>query len=524
MVGVGVVLLVAVMQGAARRAGLQAPLLLVVAGIVLSEVPGVPEVRLDPTVMLLVVLPLLLYAAAFNTSVPAFRANVRPIMVLSVGLTLFTTIVVGYVAHLVVPGLPLAAGMVLGAVVAPPDAVAATAVGRRVGMPRQIVTMLEGESLFNDAAALTAYRVAVAAVVGGSFTAWGAVGQFVLAAVGGLVVGLVVAWLVGWVRARITNPLSDTTLSLLAPFLAFLPAEELHASGLVSAVVVGLYLGHRAPVLMDATARLISTSVWKVIQYLLEGTVFLIIGLQLADIVDGLGAYSPWTLAGMSAAVVGVVVVSRFAWVLPTAYLPALLTRRVRERPPWQQPVLVSWAGMRGVVSLAAAFALPLAADAGPPFPRRDLLLFLTFIVIAATLLGQGLTLPALVRRLGLPGPDPARDNLQEATAQHAAATAALRRLDELLTDGDPPPGVPERLRDGAEHRRLAAWERLGRGRDAAGRIEPPSAAYRRLRRAMLTAERQEFVRMRDQGRLDEDVLRRIQRDLDLEESALLRE
>jgi CPA1 family monovalent cation:H+ antiporter len=500
--GVAVVLVVALVQAEARRVGWQAPILLLLIGIVGSFIPGVPAIGLDPNLVLFVVLPLLLYASAFAASVPAFRAQLRPIGLLAIGATLFTTLVVGYVTHLVVPGLPVMVGMVFGAIVAPTDAVAASAVGRQVGMPRRVLTMLEGESLFNDAAALTAYRVAVAAVVGGVFSPAAAIGQFVLATVGGVLIGGLVGWLAGRVRDRIANPLTDTAVSLLAPFLAFIPAEEAHTSGLVAVVVTGLYLGHRAPVLMDAESRLISQAVWQTIQYLLEGAVFLLIGLQLSGVVAGLGHYPPALLAGASAAAIATLVAARFAWVFPAAYLPRLLPRyRKREpRPPWQQPALVSWAGVRGVVSLAAAFALPLSLPGGAGFPYRDLLLFLTFVVIAATLLGQGLTLPAVVRRLGLPGPDPMRERLSEAAAQHTAASAALHRLDELLESEDPPPPVVERLRALTENRRLAAWERLSPTEAGTDRSEPPSAAYRRLRRAMLTTERDQFVRMRDEA------------------------
>lgn len=519
------VLVVALVQAWARRAGWQAPILLVIAGVAASFIPGVPQIRLDPDMALLVVLPLLLYASAFNASVPAFRAYRRGIGLLSVGLTLFSTVVVGLVAHAVIPGLSLAAGMVLGAMVAPPDAVVVTAVGRQVGMPRRVLTMLEGESLLNDPAALTAYGVAVAAVVTGAFDAWSALGQFALSAIGAVVIGAVVAWVLGLVRARIKDPVSDTVMSLLAPFLAFIPAEEVGASGLVAVVITGLYLGHRAPVLSDAESRLVSQSVWKIIQYLLEGTVFIMIGLQLASVVRGLGDYSPGLLAGVSAAVVATVVVARFVWVIPAAYLPRLLprVRRREARPPWQQPVLVSWAGMRGVVSLAAAFALPLSTENGEPFPQRNLLLLLTFVVIAATLLGQGLSLPVLVRRLGLPGPDPARVRLDEESAQQATADAALRRLDELLAEEDPPPGVAERLRATVENKQTAARERLENDPDGSDQDEAPSSAYRRLRGEMLTTEREQLVRMRNDGRIEEDLLQRIQRDLDLEEAALRR-
>src|SRR6266536_618004 len=443
----GILLIVVVAAGtvAARRLRLEPSILLVLVGVILSMIPGVPEFRLDPQIVLVLILPPLLYAAAFQTSLPAFRANLRPILLLAVGLTLFSTVVVGLVAHAVIPGLGLAAALALGAILAPPDAVSATAVARRTGLPRRIVTVLEGESLLNDATALVAYRVAVAAAVSGVFSPAELSWRFALASVGGAVVGLAVALAVDWLRRRIDDPIIDNTMSLVAPFAAYLPAE-----------------------------------------------------------------------------VVGV----RFVWMFPVAYGTRLLARSREDTAPrsWREPLVVSWAGMRGVVSLAAAFALPLTVRSGAPFPQRDLLLFLTFVIIGVTLVGQGVTMPALIRRLAIPGPDPTTDALQEASAQQQAASAALERLEALLRSERVPPGVAEQLQQRAEGRTLAAWERLGSPSTGAEGFPTPSAAYRRLRREMLAAEREVLVRLRDNGRLDEEVQRRIQWELDLEEATLLRE
>jgi CPA1 family monovalent cation:H+ antiporter len=515
---VELVLVVAGVSALARRVGLPTPIALVLVGVALSYVPGVPDIRLDPEIVLVLVLPPLLYAAAFNTPFRAFRANLVPIGLLSVGLVLFTAVVVGLVAYAVVPGLPLAAALALGAIVAPPDAVAATAVARRVGLPDRVVTVLEGESLLNDATALVAYRVAVAAVVSGSVSLSGAAGAFLLASVGGAAVGFAVSWLMTQLRRRTTDPLIENVLALVTPFLAYLPAEEMHASGVLAVVIAGLHSGHTAPTVMTPAARLQSQAIWEVIEFLLQGVVFTLIGLQLRDIVAAVDA-DAGTVASAAAAVTAAVVVSRFAWVFPTTYLRRL-PRRVRARdpfPPWQWPFVISWAGMRGVVSLAAAFALPLTTDTGP-FPQRALLVLLSFVVIAVTLVLQGLTLPMVIRWLRLPRPDPAELNLQEAAAQHAAGSAAVGRLEELLARADAPPaGVEQRLRDMVEKRQLFAWERLGAGSNR----ETPSAAYRRLRKAMLRAERDVLLQMRNDGRIDETVLRRVQRDLDLEEALL---
>jgi CPA1 family monovalent cation:H+ antiporter len=430
----------------------------------------------------------------------------------------FTTVVVGLVAWLVVPGLTLASGLVLGAIVAPPDAVSATAVGRELGLPRRMMTVLSGESLLNDATALTALRVAIAAVGGGiSLVEIGEL--FVLAAFGGAAIGFAIGWLLHRVR-RWLEPVLENALALFVPFVAYLVAEGVEASGVVAVVVAGLYLSRTSNTSRSAT-RLQGWSTWELIGFVLESVVFLLIGLQLPAVLSGLrdGPYSAGDVAVWSLAVLAVVIVVRFLWVFPGAYGPRLLSRRIREREgglPWTWPVVVSWAGMRGVVSLAAAFAL--AAD----FPERDLLLFITFVVVFGTLVLQGLTLPWVIRRLGVVGREAYTDRLAEANAQHRAARAGVDRLDQLLAEepAPPPPDVVEKLRTLAEHRSNAAWERIG---GPANARETPSAQYRRLRTAMLQAERDEFVRLRDSGELDDEVLRTVVRDLDLEETLLTR-
>src|SRR6266545_2117648 len=434
----GILLIVVVAAGtvAARRLRLEPSILLVLVGVILSMIPGVPEFRLDPQIVLVLILPPLLYAAAFQTSLPAFRANLRPILLLAVGLTLFSTVVVGLVAHAVIPGLGLAAALALGAILAPPDAVSATAVARRTG--------------------LVAYRVAVAAAVSGVFSPAELSWRFALASVGGAVVGLAVALAVDWLRRRIDDPIIDNTMSLVAPFAAYLPAEVIGASGVLAVVVTGLYLGYQAPVTMTAASRLVSKSVWKVVEFLLQGTVFTLIGLQLREVLAGLRGYDPAVVVVAALAVAGAVVGVRFVWMFPVAYGTRLLARSREDTAPrsWREPLVVSWAGMRGVVSLAAAFALPLTVRSGAPFPQRDLLLFLTFVIIGVTLVGQGVTMPALIRRLAIPGPDPTTDALQEASAQQQAASAALERLEALLrSERVPPPGVAEQLQ------RRIQWE-----------------------------------------------------------------
>ncbi|HEX6075723.1 MAG TPA: Na+/H+ antiporter [Micromonosporaceae bacterium] len=512
------VALVVAVSAVAKRLGVLAPILLVAVGIAVSFVPGIPAVQLDPELVLVGVLPPLLYVAAIETSVPAFRYNLRPILLLAVGLVLFTTVVVGLVLHAVVPQIPLAAAFALGAVVAPPDAVAATAVGRRIGLPRRIVTILEGESLINDATALVTLRIAVAAAVGQAVTFADFAGGLALAAVGGLLVGGAVAWLLALLHRRAVDPLLDNSLSLLTPFVAYAAAEAIHASGVVAVVVTGLYLGHRWPVLMSAASRLQMSAFWGMVRFLLEGSVFLLVGLQLREVVDSLRV-SPQTVVVATVAVVAAAVLSRFAWVYPATYL-ARLVPRLRDRDPSPSPripAVIGWAGMRGVVTLAAAFSLPLRTPAGEPFPGRDLMVWLAFAVIIATLLLQGATLPAVARLLKVPRDDPAQDLLAEAAVQYEASRTALEHLDAQA--GAASPEVVQRLREQVRRRADHAWERLG-----SQQRETPVSAYRRLRLVMLEAERGVFRRARDSGQIPEEVMRQAQRDMDLEESIITRE
>ncbi|WP_157245870.1 Na+/H+ antiporter [Nonomuraea typhae] len=495
--------------GVARRRGWPAPLLLVLAGLIAS--PLVPQVELDSHVVLLVLLPPLLYSAALDSSYLRLREVTRPVALLSIGLVLFTMVVVGYVVHLLVPGLPMAAAFALGAIVAPPDAVAAVAVGRRLGLPRRTLTILIGESLFNDATALTAYRVALGAVTGSAFEFAGAAGQFLFAAVGGVVIGVALALVFGWLLPRLRDPLVENTVMLLIPFGAYLAAEQVHASGVISVVIVGLYLGGRMHRQGFGT-RLVADGVWKVTDFVLETIVFALIGLQLTYVIPR--EYSAWQLAGYAAAVLAAAVLARFAWVFPTSYLQ-------KTRPPVQNVVIVGWAGMRGVVSLAAAFAIP----AG--FAGRDLLLFLTFTTVIGTLLLQGLTFPALIRRLKVTSEQEVyEDNLAEAAAKQAAIQAGLDRLNEILPPEEELDEITRdvvgQLRQKTERRAMSAWERLGGGTGQGG-SETPSVLYRRLRGEMLEAERGVMVRLRDERRIDDEVLRRVMAELDFEEAILER-
>ncbi|MDX8029983.1 Na+/H+ antiporter [Lentzea sp. BCCO 10_0856] len=507
-----------VVTSIARRLNWSAPLVLVAVGLVVSFIPGVPEFALDPHLILVLVLPPLLYSAALDSSYLNIRANLRPIGLLAVGLVLFTTFVVGVTAKLVFPDLPFAAALVLGAVVAPPDAVAAVAIGRKLGLQRRAMTLLVGESLINDATALTAFKVAVAAAVGTAMHPITSVWMFIYITAGGIAVGLVVGVVVRFLRKRLCEGVLESALGLLVPFGAYLLAEEgLHAfgiqfSGVLAVVVAGLYVGHHSP-RGTYTTRLQDAAVWRSADVLLESFVFALIGLQVSSIISDVDLDVSLLLG--AAAVLLATILARFVWMYPATYLPRILFPKLKKRedrpPHLGQVTVISWAGMRGVVTLAAAAAIP------ETVPGRDIILFCAFVVTVATLLLQGTTLPWLINKIGFEGDDARQDALAEAQVQHRAAQAAVTRLDEEIEDV--PDHVRDQLRSLAEHRGNAAWERLGRQEE-----ESPAAAYRRLRTAMLMAERDEFVKARDAGEIDDEVLFRVLRELDLEQAALSRE
>ncbi|MBK3564667.1 MULTISPECIES: Na+/H+ antiporter [Streptomyces] len=516
----------AVVAAGARRTPVPAPLLLVAVGLAVSYVPGVPDYTLDPDVVLPLLLPPLLYTSATDSSYLDLRAQVRPVALLSVGYVLFATFVVGWAAYVIVPGLPLTAALVLGAVVAPPDAVAATAVARRVGLPSRITTILQGESLLNDATAITAYKVALAAAVGEGATWAGGIGEFLLAAVGGVGVGLLMMVPIHWLRTHLKEALLQNTLSLLIPFVAYAVAEQVHASGVLAVVVVALYLGHRAWE-VDFATRLQEEAVWKMVAFVLESAVFALIGLQLPVVLKGLGEYRGLDAALYAIALFLVVVATRFVWVYPAAFLPRMFSARIRERednPTWKGAMTTAWAGMRGVVSLAIAFSIPLTVHGGDPFPQRNIILFLTFTTVIGTLVVQGLSLPPIIRLLKFPGRDPQAETLAEANAQAQASRVAEKRLNALLEDerNALPPPLADRLREVLERRRNAVWERLGATNPVTG--ETVDDTYRRLSREMISAERSMFVRLRDGRYIDDEMLRTLLRRLDLEEAAAYRE
>ncbi len=503
------VVVVGFVSGFARRLGASEPLALVVVGVGLSFVPHFLEIDLTPDLVLIGLLPPLLYAAAIRTSLVDFRANRLAIGLLSVGLVAFSTVAVGLVSWAIIPGAALATAFALGAVVAPTDAVAATAVARRVGMPRRIISILEGESLVNDGTALVALNTAIAAITA-SVSPWHVGWDFLRSAGGGVLIGLVAAFVLAKVRKQITDPVLDTTLSFAAPYVAFLPAEELKASGVLAVVVTGLLLGHKAPVLQTASSRIAENINWRTVQFVLENAVFLLIGLQIRRILRSVrDLHLPWQqVVWPCLALLVATIAVRFVWMFAVVGVLRLFRRDVWD---WRVSVIVSWAGMRGVVTLAAVFLLP--ADT----PKRGLLALAVFVVVAGTLLIQGLSLPWVLRKLDMPGPDAAEDALQSAGLVTAAARAGLAVLDEVSSPNDPPE-VIEQLRERATSRSNRMWEQLGRSQ---AELEPPGAVYRRLRLQMLSAERGSILEARDEGVYDDEVLRQSLQAIDLEESLL---
>ncbi|MEU3116818.1 Na+/H+ antiporter [Micromonospora chalcea] len=530
----------------ASRTGLPAAALLPLIGIAYALLPG-PNIGLDPDLVLMVVLPPLLYSAALDSSLLDIRRNLRIVVSLSVLLVLLTGLLVGVGFHLFVAGATLAAGIAVGAAVAPPDPVAALAVGRRVNLPPKMVTIIQGEGLLNDATALTMLSVAVAAAVGGEFSFHAAVGQFVLAAAGGIAVGVVVARAKRLVRPLTADPLLSNAISLATPFVAYLLGEALHVSGVLAVVVAGLIVGHQTPQFGSGAARLQTNAVWRLVDFLLEGFVFLLIGQQLPAVVRGLRQYETSTIVVAVAVSVGVVLLLRPAWLILTQWLPRSLHTRlggVAEQDDTDPPgaarragradrnargltarevVALSWSGTRGVISLAAIFTLPLTTNSGDPFPDRDLLLFCTFVVVLVTLVGQGLTFAPLVRMLGLRADEADQARVRN-EARSAAVEAALARLDTVAAE-EPDTRVAVDTTRAQLLTRLARYRgRLDLLQQSGSSELPTSPEYEtalRVHRTALEAQREELLRWRDSGRLPDEGLRVLERELDHEELLL---
>jgi Na+/H+ antiporter len=504
----------------ARKLALPYPIVLVLAGLALSFVPHLPEVKLDPNIVFFFFLPPLIYPAALFTSWRDFRRNLRPILLLAIGLVLFTMAAIACVAHALVPALPWAAAFALGAIVSPPDAIAATSVIRRVSVPHRIAAVLEGESLVNDATALVALQFAVAALMTGQFSITEAAMRFIWVAVGGIAFGLLVGFAMRAVQRRLDDPPVQITISLLTPFIAYLPAERLHVSGILATVAAGIYLGWHSPLIVSARYRLQAFAFWEIVVFLLNGFVFITIGLQLPGILRALGSESLSSLIRNGALVSAAVVLVRIAWVFSATYLPRSLIKRIRVRDPypgWRNVAVVAWSGMRGVISLAAAFALPLTLSDGRAFPGREYILFLTFSVILTTLVFQGLTLPWLISKLGIKVDKTADE--EERSARLKANQAAIELIEELSGANEFSPQTVEHLR--AEYdERIEQLERCADDPEQCrGEIATPQ--YQRLQQRALSVERETIIRLRNQQVINDEALRRIQRDLDLAEARL---
>jgi Na+/H+ antiporter len=505
----------------ARFVGVPYPILLVLGGLALGFVPGLPEIRLPSEVVLVLFLPPLLYYAAFFSSPRDLRADARAITLQAVGLVLATMGTVALTAHALIGGLPWPAAFALGAIVSPTDPLAATAIARRLGLSRRLVTLLEGESLVNDATALVAYRIAVGAAIGGTFVVWEAGLRFVAGVAGGVALGFGVGWLVAKIRRRLDDPPVEIVVTLITGYAAYLPAEWVGASGVLATVTAGLYVGWQAPALASATTRLLGFSFWEVLVYLLNAVLFILVGLQLHPILGGVTGRSVASLLGLAVLVSGIVIAVRIAWVFTVPYLLRALDRRpeaIARRVGARERLVVGWSGMRGAVSLAAALALPVESADGQPFPERNLIVFLTFAVIFATLVVQGLTLPGLIRRLGARREDGAEER-EELRARLGATDAALARLEELAAEDWTRGDTVERLRGMYEYRRQRLSARAGIVQDDG--YEERSLAYQQLVRELLEAQRRAIVRLRNQGEISNDVMHRIERDLDLEDSRL---
>jgi CPA1 family monovalent cation:H+ antiporter len=486
------------------------PILLVLGGLVIGLLPGMPDVELPPDLVLVAFLPPLLYAAAFYTSLRELRANMRPIGVLAIGLVFATMGAVAVVAHAVVEGLSWPEAFILGAVVAPTDPLAATSIAGRLGVPRRVVVVIEGEGLVNDATALVLYKTAVAAAIGAGFSVWDAGWRLTFGVVGGIAIGLGVGLVVREVRRRIDHPQAEIGLALLTGYLAYLPAEALDVSAVLAAVTAGIFVGWHAPALTTPALRLQGAAFWDVLTFILNSVLFALVGLQLPRVVEALEEQASGEVAAAAAAVSATVVLVRILWVFPFTLGPKLVRGPGGAGPAWRSVSIVAWAGMRGAVSLAAALAIPFDV------PNRDLLIFLTFVVILVTLVGQGLTLAPLIRWLGVA--DDGIAEREDAKARVLAADAAVARLDELAGEDWVRDDTAERMRGLYGFRRERFSGRLDGTRLE---VEEQSQAYQRLRRELLQAEEDAVIELRRVGKIADDVMHRVLRDIALEEQRL---
>ncbi len=497
------------------------PIALVLGGLALGFVPDLPHVAIDPTLTLSLVLPPILYQAALFTSWRDFRANWRPISILAISLVLVTAAAVAVVMKLLIPAMPWAVAFVLGAIVSPSDAVAATAVMRNLKIPRRIITIIEGESLLNDAAGLVLYKFALVAVMTGMFSLPAAIGEFALVGFGGVALGAAAGWVSVKIQRVLADPPSEITLSLGLPFAVFLAAEEAQVSAVVAVVAAGLVRGWYSPQSFSAQTRLQAHTVWDIVVFLINIVVFILIGLELPRALDALAAYSPLTLIGWAAAVSATVIVVRFIWVFRATYLEGMVFRQIRKegrQPKFSSVIVVAWSGMRGVVSLVIALAIPFNTLIGDPFPYRELVIFLSYAVILVTLVLQGLTLGPLIRllRVGADTNERAEEHMARAKTLHAAMSEIERRC--ALSDGAIPHAVAKTIREDYSHRLRDVESRFA---DPGPAVAPGAGVLRELRLSAIAASRQRLWKLRRDGDIGDEVMLRLQRELDLEEVRL---
>ncbi len=506
----------------AKRLKIPPAILLVATGVLLALVPGLPSVELAPEIVLLLVLPPIIYTSAFQMSWREFRFNLRPITLLAVGSVAFTTLAVAAAAHWLM-NIDWPVGFVLGAIVSPPDAIAPLSIARRMEIPRRILVILEGEGLANDATALILYRFAVAAVSVGVFSFSHAAGMFVAIVVGEILWGLGVGWLMLRLRRWVDDPPIEILLSVLTPFIAFWAPVQLGGSGVLATVVAGLYTSWNGPQLISPATRLQGIFFWEFFAYVIEGMVFLITGLQARTVIGRISHYSPSQLGISIAVITAAVIVARFVWVFPAIYLPRWLFSSIRRKdpsPPWQWAFMLAFTGVRGIVSLAAALAIPLVTFSGEPFPYRDLILFLTFAVILITLVGQGLMLPWIIRRLGLLQAGRAEREVHrtaELNARSEAVRAASERLQQLAAEGNLSSDLVEIIR--SQH--MDRLKHVDDGRHGREAVRKHSGLHDDVERLLIGAERARINDLHRNGKITDEARRRIERELDLREAHL---
>jgi monovalent cation/hydrogen antiporter len=514
--------IVAAITLVSRRIGVPYPIVMVIAGLILDLIPDSPlYVELDDEIVLLVFLPPILFSAAYLSSPRELWHNVRPISLLAVGLVITTTAAVAGIAMLFVPSLGWPLALALGAIVSPPDAIAATSIARSLNLPRRLVVIFEGESLVNDATALTFYGLAVGAIGAQSIGVADVVVRFATVAIGGTLIGLIVGRAAVWLLNLLDDPPVEVLLTLLMPFAAYLPAEQFHVSGVLATVTAGLFVGWHAPRVMSSTTRLLGTSTWQMVIFVVNGLAFLLVGLQLPTVLSDIEGYSTTELVGLAAAVCATVIIVRLVWVYPATYVPRWLFPWIARRdpaPPARIPLILGWGGMRGAVTLAAALALP-AQIGGDELEGRGLIIFLSFSVIVVTLLGQGLTLPALIRRLNVS--DEGASEHEEIHARTVATEAALVRLEELRKEAPNHLPLIDQLKERYEHRTehlVHNHEGAEPSDDELSEQEVEEMEHDEIRRSVISAERLAVLGLRDAGEISDEALHAVERDLDLDE------